>query len=387
MVSAKGPEAVDFFDDDDAEQPPPRRGGPGGSGGSPRGGHPPATRQQMRARQAALAVGAIVMLILIVIAFRGCLDARKDRAFQNYVNDLSSITSETDQLSQQFFGRLTGDDSAQVGGLDFEAEVNSDLGTSQGLLDRAANLDAPGEVKEAQNLIEISYELRHDALEGVSAQLGKLGGSADVAKDANDVIYTQMKVLSASDILYARARDQIEQSLKDEEVVVEDGVPDSQFLPDPDKNFDFLNPDDVAAAFSSVGTGSGDALAGAAGANCDPGDNGVHGMAIVSAIGLPSGVALDPNTTVAATGDTEIQVDVQNGGDSEETGVDVTVSGDGITGSETIDKIASQEVQSIPIKLDPAPKSGETVSLDVEVATVCGEKIADNNKATYSVTF
>ena len=37
----------------------------------------------MRTRQAALAIGAIVMLILVVIAFRGCLDARKDRAFQN----------------------------------------------------------------------------------------------------------------------------------------------------------------------------------------------------------------------------------------------------------------------------------------------------------------
>ncbi len=139
----------------------------------------------------------------------------------------------------------------------------------------------------------------------------------------------------------------------------------------------------MAAAFSSVATSTGgDALAGAAGANCDPGDNGVHGMAIVSTIGLPSGVALDPNTTVAATGDTEIQVDVQNGGDSEETDIEVSVSGDGIEGSETIDSIASQEVQSIPIKLTPAPKSGETVSLDVEVATVCGEKIADNNKAT-----
>ena len=385
MVLAKGPAAVDFFDDDDAEQPPPRRGRPATSGGPPTGGHPP-TRQQVRARQAALAVGAIVMLILIVIAFRGCLDARKDRSFQNYVNDLSSITSETDQLSQQFFGRLTGENGAQLEGLDFETEVNGDLGTSQGLLDRAAGLDAPGEVEGAQNLIEIAFELRHDALEGVSGQLGKLGGSE--AKDATDVIYTQMKVLSASDILYARARDQIEQALEDQEVVVEDGVPDSQFIPDPDKDFDFLDPDSVAAAFSSVATGTGgDALAGAAGANCDPGDNAVHGMAIVSTVGLPSGVALDPNTTVAATGDTEIQVDVQNGGDTEESGIDVTVSGDGIQGSETIDSIASQEVLSVPIKLTPAPKSGETVSLDVEVATVCGEKIADNNKATYSVTF
>ncbi len=142
MLLAKGPEAVDFFDDDDAEQPPRRRDRPAPAGGPPGAGHPP-TRQQVRARQAALAIGAIVMLILIVIAFRGCLDARKDRSFQNYVNDLSSITSETDQLSQQFFGRLTGESGSQLDGLDFESEVRTDLGTSQGLMDRAAASTPP----------------------------------------------------------------------------------------------------------------------------------------------------------------------------------------------------------------------------------------------------
>ena len=223
----------------------------------------------MRTRQAALAIGAIVMLILIVIAFRGCLDARKDRAFQNYVNDLSAITSETTQLSDQFFGRLGvgdgGSGSAQLDDLSFQQEVDGDRGTSQGLLDRAEGLDAPSEVAGAQNQIELSYDLRHDALEGISAQLGKLSGSE--AKQAANAIYTQMKVLSASDILFARARDQIEQALLDQEVAVEE-VPESQFLPNA-KDGDFLDPNVVKAAFAGVASGgSGDALTGAAGADC-----------------------------------------------------------------------------------------------------------------------
>ena len=377
MVVAKGPEAVDFFDDDDAERPPRRGGRPGGSGGSSMGAHPPANRQQMRARQAALAVGAIVMLILIVIAFRGCLDARKDRAFQNYVNDLSAITSETTQLSDQFFGRLgvgdSGNGNAQLDDLSFQQEVDGDRGTTQGLLDRAEGLDAPGEVAGAQQQIELSYELRHDALEGISAQLGKLSGSE--AKQAADMIYTQMKVLSASDILFARASDQIEQALLDQEVAVEE-VPQSQFLPSA-KDGNFLDAGVTKSAFAGVAAGgSGDALTGAAGADCVNPDGGLHGLSI------------DPAAAVTVVGDGEITVDVLNGGETDESDITVTVTGaGGITGTGKIDTIASQEVQSAPVTLDPAPAAGETVDLDVSVSAVCGETLKSNNKATYSVTF
>ena len=230
---------MDFFDDDDPPDEPPR-GEPRepirGSGGGPAGGgghiRPPANRQQARARQAGLAVGAIIFLILIVIAFRGCLDARKDRSYQNYVSDLSSITAETEQLSNNFFERFKGGTEGSSGDIGFDTEVEGDKGTSQGLLDRAQGLDAPGDISGAQEQIVLSFELRHDALEGIAAQLKNLSAGGKQAEKAGDAIYTQMKVFSASDILYARAQDQIEQALIDQDVVVDNGVPDSQFLPD-----------------------------------------------------------------------------------------------------------------------------------------------------------
>ena len=79
-------------------------------------------------------------------------------------------------------------------------------------------------------------------------------GGKDADK-AGKAIYTQMKVLSASDILYARAQDQIEQALTDNDVVVDEGVPDSQFLPDEP---DYLDPAVTAAALGGVATSSGD---------------------------------------------------------------------------------------------------------------------------------
>ena len=383
---------MDFFDDDDPSDEPPR-GEPrepirGSGGGRAAGGgshiRPPVNRQQARARQAALAVGAIIFLILIVIAFRGCLDARKDRSYQNYVSDLASITSQTEQLSNNFFERFQGGAESSAGDVSFDTEVEGDKGTSQGLLDRAQGLDAPGDISGAQEQVVLSFELRHDALEGIAAQLKNLSAGGKQAEKAGKAIYTQMKVFSASDILYARAQDQIEQALIDQDVVVDNGVPDSQFLPD---NPNYLDPAVTADALGGVSTESGGSASDAA---CK--DDGLsHGLGLVdgSSLLMPSGTALtNGGTFTAAEGDDTIEVAVQNQGDADESNINVAVTSDsGIDASGSIDSIAAGETQTVDIKLDPVPKAGDSVTLDVDVATVGCEEVADNNKATYTIGF
>jgi len=370
---------VDFFDEDedDLDQPRRRGGGrpPGAGGGAT---HAPPTRQQARARQVAFLVGAVVVLILLVLAFRGCLNARSERSFQNYVSDLSSITTETDQLSDSFFQRLGG--KTEVDDVTFQTEVDGDKGTAQGLLDRAAGLDAPDEVAVAQEQIELAYELRRDALDGIASQVG--AAQAEKGKnDATNVIYTQMKVLSASDILFARARAQIEQELEDEEIVVEEGVPSSQFLP---TEPDYLDQSVTDGAVSVIaGSGSG-----GAGPNCDPGDNASHGLGLISVTLIPSGTVLTEDAdTAAVDGDQEVEVEVENQGEANEGDISVDVSGGGIEGNQVINQIAAGETQTVSIPLQPAPQAGETVDLEVSVATVCGEQIADNNEGVFPVTF
>ena len=349
-------------------------------------GAPPPSRQQIRARQAILAVGAILMLVLIVIAFRGCLDARKDRSFENYVSDLSSITAEANQLSTTFFQALSGEGAGSDIGL--QQTVDGDTGTAQGLLDRAEGLDAPDEIKGAQDQIVLAFELRHDAIEGIAAQVPKLGG--EQSGKAEQAIYTQMKVLSASDILYARAQDQIEQALEDQEVVVADGVPESQFLPDPADadGVDFLNPDDVASAFSgAAGGGSGSA----SNTDCE-GDGETHGLGLVEGGSTlqPSGTTLTSGGAVTATeGDDAIDVGVQNQGTAEESDIEVTVtSEDGsIDASETIPAIGPGETETASIPLQPPPKAGDSVTLEVNVTPVGCEQVEENNVASFPITF
>jgi hypothetical protein len=382
---------VDFFDDED-DAPQPRRGarpldepepahaGGGGRGGGghhgphlPHGG-PPATRQQARVRQVAFLLGAIVLLILIVIAFKGCLGARKDRAFENYVSDLRSITNDTEPLSSGFFDLLGGNKSDQAAqDIGLQNQVNGDAGAAQGLLDRARNLDAPDELGAAQQQIVLSYELRHDALVGIASQLDDTGGSnGDKAAEA---IYKQMKVLSASDILFARANDQIEQGLADQGVTVADGVPESQFLPDKPN---YLIPDELNAALGSANVGGS-----VSDASCKD-DGQTHGLGLVSTTLMPSGTALvDGGTVTAPSGDDSLQVTVQNQGEADESNISVKVSGD-VSGSDTISSLAAGEQGTVDIPLKGA--SG-TAQIDVDVATVPCEQVADNNKASYTVTF
>jgi hypothetical protein len=389
LVVAKAPLPVDFFDDED-DAPEPRRGAQpldepepateaGGGGGHHGGPHlphggPPANKQQARMRQIGFLVGAVVLLILVVIAFRGCMDARKDRSFENYVSDLTAITNDTEPLSTGFFDLLSGkgaDQAAQDIGL--QNQVNGDAGAAQGLLDRARSLDAPDELGSAQQQIVLSYELRHDALVGIASQLDDLGGNN--SGKAEQAIYTQMKVLSASDILFARANDQITQELEDQGITVDEGVPQSRFLP---KNPNYLDPNELASALGGAEIG------GTASDTACKDDGKTHGLGLVSSTLMPSGTALVAGGSVTApAGDDSIEIQVQNQGDADESGIDVKVSGD-VTGSDTIDSIAAGETATATIPLKSAKG---TAQIDVDVATVGCEQVADNNKASYTVTF
>src|SRR3954451_22899990 len=74
-------------------------------------------RQQIVLRRA-LALGAgLVVLILIVIGVKGCLDARKNRALSDYAGDVTQIVKETQQTSNNFFAKL--EDPGELSVTDF----------------------------------------------------------------------------------------------------------------------------------------------------------------------------------------------------------------------------------------------------------------------------
>jgi hypothetical protein len=50
--------------------------------------------------------GGLIVLILIVLGVKGCLDARANRELSDYARNVAQIVDETEQTSKSFFGKL-----------------------------------------------------------------------------------------------------------------------------------------------------------------------------------------------------------------------------------------------------------------------------------------
>jgi hypothetical protein len=323
-------------------------------------------------RRAIAAGVGILVLILLVLGVRGCLNARQERAYENYVSDLSSIAAETQNLSQQFFSRL--EDPGDLSPLQFEAEIKADRGAAEGLLDRAEGLDAPDDLSEAQELIVLSYELRRDGLAVISDRIASALGD-EGSGQAISQIAREMRTFVASDVLYARAVAQIQAVLEEEEIAIPEAEPiATQFLPNEPN---WLDPDEATDALGGVSGGG-------------PAAPGVHGLGLGAVTLLPTGASVTDGASVTAAADgAELEVEVENQGESEE--ADVTVSyeltdGESASGEEQIDTIAAGEIAPVTLPIDPAPSPG-TYELTVTAEPVPGEEIEDNNTYTATVTF
>jgi hypothetical protein len=326
-------------------------------------------RQQIVARRfVAVAVGALI-LILLILGVRGCLSARKQRGLENYRSDVKSLVASSDQLSEGFFKEL---EQPGGSGLGLTQAIEADRGTAEGLLSRARSISAPGDLAGAQASLVQTFTLRRDGIAGFATALSSVTQS-NISQEGLLAV-DHIKELVASDVIYVRAKDQIDQALASESLTP--GVPASVFVSDPST---WLNIDQIKGVLGSAGSEGG-------GSVCPP--KSVCGLALAStAIG---GAALTAGAPATVTG-TSIDVTVENQGDVDEQGVQVSYrlsgSGSPITGNDTIPSLPAGGTKTISIPIKPAPPSGAALTLDVTVATVPGERVDANNKATYSVTF
>jgi hypothetical protein len=323
-------------------------------------------RQQIMLRRGLALGGALILLILIVLGIKGCLDARAEQALQNYARDVTQIVQSTEQTSKSFFGKLEEPGSLSV--TDFVTAVKAERSAIDTDAARVDGLGAPGEMGHAQNGLELVYELRASAMDEIAEKISTALGSAGSAK-ATAQIAKQMQKFLASDVLYEEVvRPEINGVLAANGIDGSD-VPRSSFLPDPK----WLEESTVAAALGSISSTTGTATPG------------VHGLGLagvsVSGTELIEGGA----TTVVAEGTPEVEVHVQNQGESTENGINVSVTVEGSTVAGKIDTIAAGETETVTIPLTPAPK-GE-VTLEVEAEPVAGEQVTTNNEASYTVVF
>jgi hypothetical protein len=223
-------------------------------------------------------------------------------------------------------------------------------------------------MSRAQNALELTYQLRSSAMTEIANKMPTALGDAGAAK-ATAGIARQMRKLLAADALYAAiVRPEINGVLANNGIEGND-VPESVFVPDDIK---WLEEDSISSALGAVsGSSSGST-------------SGVHGIEL-SGVSINGTELGEEAVGVSAEETAEVEVTVENQGESTENGVDVTVSFGGTELQGSIEEIGAGESASTTIPLTPTP-SGE-VTLEVKAGPVPGEQVEENNEASYTVVF
>ena len=315
-------------------------------------------------RRALALGGGLILLILLVLGVKGCLDARANRALEDYARNVTQIVEETQQTSKKFFARLEDPGNASV--TDFVDQVNADRSAVDTQASRIDELDTPGDMERAQANLELAYQLRADAMDEIAENMPTALGDAGAA-NAMAGIAKQMQKLLASDVVYEQVvRPEVDGVLADKGVSDSD-LPKVSFLPDEK----WLDEATVSEALGAISGNTGGEV------------SGVHGTELSGVIVNETELAEGAPATVSGEEGVELEVSVLNSGEATESGVTVAVTFEGNTIKGEIDELPVGETGTAVIPLTPTP-SGE-VTLEVVVEAVPGENITDNNEATYTL--
>jgi hypothetical protein len=336
-------------------------------------------RQTLMARRGIAGVGVLIVVILFVLLLRGCLDARKENAMEDYADRSAELMRESKLEGDALFDLLQSE-----GGTDQVVEIRNDLNgyrvSSSERVDRARELDVPDELEEANRYFLDVLELRRDGLALTADAMTTALGDQDRREGTEDVTRAMQVFLASDTIDMARFRPLLREALEEEELSMP-RFPTETFV----RDVEWLDAAFVADQVNALRSGTG----GAADEDAAPGLHG-NGLAAVTL----GGTTLTPGatgTTVQLTGDLAFEVQVQNQGENTETDVNVVVSvgegDDAIELEEAIDTIAVGEIQTVTIPLTEQPPTGQNVPIAVEVEPVTGEEMTDNNVQEFSVIF
>ncbi|MGN6664449.1 MAG: CARDB domain-containing protein [Solirubrobacterales bacterium] len=321
-------------------------------------------RQQIMLRRGLALGGGLILVILIVLGIKGCLDARAESELSDYADKVTEILEETEQTSKDFFGNLESPGGLSV--TEFTAKVHADASAMDNYASRVDGLGAPGDMSRAQQNLELTYELRANAMTEIAEKMSTALGAAGAAK-AMTAIARQMQKLFAADVVYEQVvRPEIDGVLTAKGISGHD-VPKSSFVPDEK----WLEASTVSNALGAISGNSGASTPG------------VHGLGLAGVSVNGTELVEGEVASITAEEGVEVEVTVQNQGESTENGVNVSVTVEGNTLQGEIEEIAAGEEATVTIPLTPTPK-GE-VTLEIEAEPVPGEHLTENNEATYTL--
>jgi len=367
----------DFFDEPETEEATERVRDPRRPPGGPTGPRRPARPSGFipMLRLAGLIAFLILAVVLLVVLFKGCASDSKHGAYSDYIQKVDTIAAQSQQIGASLNQTLTAPGVKET---QLESKINGLAAQSSQLADQANAIDAPGPLRtEHAHLIEI-LQLRTSGLSRLADAFKETATSKNAAT-AGKLLGDQVRLLTASDVNWDfYFREPTVRELQNQNVTGVGAVPDSNMVP----NADLASTTAMSTVWQRI---HGAATGGTPG--------GSHGSALVSVTALPDGKKLDPNAenTITASTDLAFQAVVENSGDSQEFGVQLTLtiqkSPTSIVKRKRIDIINAGEQKTVTFTDLGPPPFGVPTTVKVDVLPVPGEKTTSNNSAEYRVIF
>ena len=297
----------DFFDESPTVESTQR-----GEGGGPRKRRrlptrppkPPGGPQLYRL--GVLIAGAIVLAVILILVVNSCRKNQKVSAYEDYVESVSTIASQSEDLGKQLNTQLT------TPGITLEAlreDVEGLRQQQEQLLQQAQDLGPPGPLLEQQESLVEAMQFRVNGLDGLATAFAQVAQTSN-PDESGQLLASQAQRLVASDVVYADGFQSPTETVLEEQGVSNVPVPASKFVQNPE----FGSPTQWKQTVARLTQA--------------PESGGLHGNGIQAVRVQGSDQQLSPSqdNSIQATSDLAFEVLIQNSGDSQETQVEVTLT-------------------------------------------------------------
>jgi CARDB len=321
-------------------------------------------------RLGVLIAGAIVLAVILILVVNSCRKNQKVSAYESYVESVSTIAAQSEDLGKQLNTQLT------TPGITLEAlreDVEGLRQQQEQLLQQAQDLGPPGPLIEQQEALVETMQFRVNGLDGLATALQQVAQTSN-ADESGQLLASQAQRLVASDVVYADGFQSPTETVLEEQGVSNVPVPASRFVQNPEFGSPTQWEQTVARLTQS------------------PQSGGLHGNGIQAVRVQPGGQQLSPteDNTIESSSELRFEVLVQNSGDSQETRVEVklVIQQDPlIEKQQVIDVINPGETKTVTFR-DFGELSFSTATiLKVTIEPVQGETNTGNNTAEYPVIF
>jgi hypothetical protein len=341
--------------------------------------------QQPAARLLVAVAAVIVLIVVLALVVRDCRRNQLVDSYSGYIRDgVTPIAAKSKDEGERLLALLanTKRDTPE----NVQKNVRAIGREADGLVTQAQELNAPDRLGDAHRSLVLALQYRANGIKSLAEVIPNAAKSRD-RNDAAAKLAAPMGRILASDFLYSDsfvfpAR----KALEDDNV---DGVevPESALLAG-STHANKAGPAGARAVWTALQASGGTTT------NPDSPTGGRRGTGIVSVKLLPENkqLVIGSVNTVKSSVDNQWEVTIENGGESVETGIEVTATLSPAGGAPqvtkgTITTVDPGEQASVKIPVGTAPAFGENADLTIDVKTVPGETLAGNNTNKFTVQF